>query len=85
MLKFLLKLSLVVVLIATGFLGWAWQGVPQYPDHQSAEYSCNNEAPADEDSLTDFKVLSFNVQYMASKNYVFFYDMDALWRELSMT
>ncbi len=76
MLKFLLKLSLVVVLIATGFLGWAWQGVPQYPDHQSAEYSCNNEAPADEDSLTDFKVLSFNVQYMASKNYVFFYDMD---------
>lgn len=68
------KWLLVTVLLAAAFAMWVWQGVPQYPDRQMADYTCRQPLTADVEPRANFKVLSFNVQYMAGKNYVFFYD-----------
>ncbi|NNC57727.1 MAG: endonuclease/exonuclease/phosphatase family protein, partial [Woeseiaceae bacterium] len=61
-----------VLAIAIGAL-WARSYLPD--DIEAASIDC----PADTPTWTadsPLKVLSYNVQYMASKNYVFFYDVD---------
>lgn len=59
-----------------GVVGWAWQSVTWYDPVVDVATSC--EAPADNWSADQpLKVLSYNVQYMASKNYFFFYDSEA--------
>ncbi|GAA5315829.1 MAG: endonuclease/exonuclease/phosphatase family protein [Candidatus Pelagadaptatus aseana] len=54
---------------------WVWLGVPVYPDVQTADSDCRAEVSRDTDKH-GFKVMSFNVQFMAGKDYVFFFDMD---------
>lgn len=77
MIKTLLKTSaaliLLAVLIIALFIGWAWQSVYIYPEVEPANYSC--DASAEKwNADRPLKVLSYNVQYMASKNYFFYYD-----------
>ncbi len=71
---FLLGLLLLFVCMAL-FLGWAWSSVVWYPPVAPLGTDCEPTAPAWDDSQP-LKVMSFNVQYMASKNYVFFYDAE---------
>ena len=44
-------------------------------DIEAVSFSCSTDAPAWA-AREPLKVMSYNVQYMASKNYVFFYDVD---------
>jgi len=71
----LLKLIAALVfafLIAIGLL-WARSYGPA--DVERLEVACSADAPA-WSPRSPLKVMSYNVQYMASKNYVFFYDVD---------
>lgn len=66
----------VVVVGFAAFLTWAWQSVTWYEPVVEVATSC--DAPAAEWSADrPLKVLTYNVQYMASKNYFFFYDAEA--------
>ncbi len=62
----------VVFAIAIGVL-WARSWLPA--DVEAARVDCHPDAPAWA-ADSPLKVMSYNVQYMASKNYVFFYDVD---------
>ncbi len=73
--KFALAVLAVSALVALLVIGWAWQSVPWYPPVSEAEVSCQQPVPP-WDGQRPLKVLSYNVQYMASKNYVFFYDVE---------
>ena len=67
-------LALVLVGLAfTAFIHWAWQSVHWHDKKETAELTCApNTRPLPHHQ--PLKVLSWNVQYMASKNYFFFYD-----------
>lgn len=68
--------SICAVFVAVfGVIAWAWQSVVWYPPVVDVIASCESEAAAWQ-ADQPLKVMSFNVQYMASKNYVFFYDVD---------
>ena len=69
--KFLLALVLLVA-FAIGVL-WARSYLPD--DIEAASVECSDDAPA-WTTGSPLKVMSYNVQYMASKNYVFFYDIN---------
>ncbi|MBE7437607.1 MAG: endonuclease/exonuclease/phosphatase family protein [Spirochaetales bacterium] len=67
--------------IAGGFVAlivvlFAWMYFSSYvpPDHIEEEVVCHADAPAMK-AGQKLKVLNWNVQYLASKNYVFFYDL----------
>ena len=62
----------VLVAFAVGVL-WARSWSPA--DVEPAGVACSEEAPR-WPTDSPLKVMSYNVQYMASKNYVFFYDVD---------
>lgn len=62
----------IVVAIAIGIL-WARSWLPG--DVEAARIDCPQDAPPWTND-SPLKVMSYNVQYMASKNYVFFYDVD---------
>ena len=63
---------LVVFAIAIGAL-WVRSYLPA--DIEAARIDCPADAPV-WSTDSPLKVMSYNVQYMASKNYVFFYDVD---------
>lgn len=65
-----------VVVAGATFLTWAWLSVTWYEPVIDVATSC--DAPASQWSAHQpLKVLTYNVQYMASKNYFFFYDAEA--------
>lgn len=72
--KTVILTSLILVsVLAIGF-AWMWTGVSEPDPVEEVAVACAESAP--EYSLQQpLKVMSFNVQYMASKNYVFFYDL----------
>jgi len=81
MLRLLTCLLLGCIGLAMMALGWAWQGVRIPAAVESAKIQCDattTETALKEptSSASSLKVLSFNVQYMAGKSYVFFYDVD---------
>lgn len=51
-----------------------WHSVPHFPASMDAELHCGAGVPA-WPAAQPLSVLSFNVQYMAGKNYVFYYDV----------
>jgi len=63
---------LLILVIGIGVL-WARSYLPD--DIEVASVSCSTDAPTLTAGST-LKVMSYNVQYMASKNYVFFYDIN---------
>ncbi|GAB3112903.1 endonuclease/exonuclease/phosphatase family protein [Aestuariicella hydrocarbonica] len=65
-------IGLAVLLV----IGWAWQSVVWYPPVVEVTPSCDRQVNPWPDASQPLKVLSFNVQYMAGKNYVFFYDVE---------
>lgn len=81
MLRVLAYLLCGLLGLALVALGWAWQGV-RIPAHiEPAKIQCDMATPhvVQEDATrlpNTLKVLSFNVQYMAGKSYVFFYDVE---------
>jgi endonuclease/exonuclease/phosphatase family metal-dependent hydrolase len=56
-----------------GFFVYVWMTTEQYADLEPAEVHCSTDAPI-LNSETPLKVLSWNIQFLAGKNYVFFYD-----------
>jgi endonuclease/exonuclease/phosphatase family metal-dependent hydrolase len=64
------SLGIIFVLFLTG----VWLFTYHPADVQSEPVICSNQAPLSEPGQ-ELKVLSWNVQYMAGKNYVFFYDL----------
>ena len=62
-------------LIVALLLSWIWHGTTTYPLIQLLKTSCSDDA-LHWDSSRPLKVMSYNVQYMASKNYVFFYNVE---------
>lgn len=76
---------LVAVTVAVLVIGWAWQGVVWHPPVDDVTPSCDRPVAPWQDVVdissenavpATLKVMSFNVQFMAGKNYVFFYDME---------
>jgi len=81
MLRLLTCLVCGCIGLAMVALGWAWQGVRVPAAIEPAKIQCDMaSAGGTQKSSTHspnaLKVLSFNVQYMAGKSYVFFYDVD---------
>lgn len=71
----ILKLFFAFVLIVAAAIGVLWLRSYSPEDMEAASIHCSPDAPgwtAD----SPLKVMSYNVQYMASKNYIFFYDID---------
>jgi len=65
----------VLILIVAIAIGVLWTRSYWPDDIEMARVDCLSDAPA-WTANSDLKVMSYNVQYMASKNYVFFYDID---------
>jgi endonuclease/exonuclease/phosphatase family metal-dependent hydrolase len=70
-------LSSLALVITVG-LAWIWHGVRVPEAIEIAPFYCSTTQAQPSDQITDrpLKVLSFNVQYMAGKSYIFFYDID---------
>lgn len=62
----------ILLVLAAGFF-WLWSGVFWHPQTSAASFSCE-EAVSPVSPVKSLKVMTFNVQFMAGKNYVFFYD-----------
>ena len=74
-LPLLKKIALLLLLAPTTVIAVLWLRAYSPGDIEPAAISCTDDAP-EWDSTSQLKVMSYNVQYMASKNYVFFYDVD---------
>ncbi|NNF16450.1 MAG: endonuclease/exonuclease/phosphatase family protein [Gammaproteobacteria bacterium] len=70
-LKFLVLIP-TMVLVAAAIL---WFRAYKPSAIEAAEVECSADAPV-WSAARPLKVLSYNIQYMASKNYIFFYDID---------
>ncbi|MGI9237875.1 MAG: endonuclease/exonuclease/phosphatase family protein, partial [Woeseiaceae bacterium] len=69
------KLLVALILIPTVAIAVLWARAYSPADSEHASVNCGEYAPPWESGNT-LKVMSYNVQYMASKNYIFFYDVD---------
>ncbi len=69
------RLALALFLVFAMAVGVLWARSYAPGDLEAAGLACSDAAPA-WDMASPLKVMSYNVQYMASKNYVFFYDID---------
>lgn len=74
------KLFSAALIVVTAVIGVLWARSYAPADREPAHIQCSPDAPA-WTSDSALKVMSYNVQYMASKNYVFFYDIDVDDRE----
>ncbi len=69
------KSLLALVLVSAIGIGVLWFRAWWPGETEMASVQCTPDAPAWK-AQSPLKVMSYNVQYMASKNYVFFYDID---------
>lgn len=69
------KSAALLLLLPATAIAVLWLRAYAPGDIEPADVACTNNAP-EWDSRSQLKVMSYNVQYMASKNYVFFYDVD---------
>ena len=69
------KSLLALALVAAIGIGVLWFRAYWPGQTEMASVQCTPDAPA-WNAQSPLKVMSYNVQYMASKNYVFFYDID---------
>jgi endonuclease/exonuclease/phosphatase family metal-dependent hydrolase len=67
-------LAIALAALAAAFFGLVWFASYHPADVESAAVTCGADAPILEPGQK-VKVLSWNVQYMAGKNYVFYYDL----------
>jgi endonuclease/exonuclease/phosphatase family metal-dependent hydrolase len=74
-LRSIAKLLAFVALLPIVVIAVLWVRAYSPDDIEAAHVQCSANAP-EWDSDASLKVMSYNVQYMASKNYVFFYDVD---------
>jgi endonuclease/exonuclease/phosphatase family metal-dependent hydrolase len=74
-LSLVIKLKIALLLIFSTAIGVLWARSYGPQPLEAAKVSCASAAPS-WDAAVPLKVMSYNVQYMASKNYVFFYDID---------
>ena len=72
--KIIGRIIVGLVLVVGLLLGVIWAITFHPADIQSAEVVCTENAPILQ-PRQPLKVLTYNVQYMAGKNYVFFYDL----------
>lgn len=70
-----LKSLVAVLLVFATAIGVLWFRSYWPADMETASVHCAQDAPT-WPAQSRLKVMSYNVQYMASKNYVFFYDID---------
>ena len=69
------KTAVLLLLLPAIVIAVLWVRAYSPGNIEPATVSCTNDAP-EWDSTSQLKVMSYNVQYMASKKYVFFYDVD---------
>ncbi len=69
------KLLVLLTLLPVLAIAVLWVRAYSPGDTEPATVRCAEDAP-EWDASRPLKVMSYNVQYMASKNYVFFYDID---------
>jgi endonuclease/exonuclease/phosphatase family metal-dependent hydrolase len=74
-LSLLKRIAILLLLAPTVVIAVLWIRAYSPSEVETAAVSCADDAPL-WDSTSQLKVMSYNVQYMASKNYVFFYDVD---------
>ncbi len=74
-LSLVIKFKIALLLIFFAAIGVLWARSYGPAEMETASFSCTREAPS-WSADKPLKVMSYNVQYMASKNYVFFYDID---------
>lgn len=71
--KVAVRAGVIILLLAACFLGWVWLVTYHPAAVEDVPVQCAEGAPTLKPGQP-LKVLSWNVQYMASKRYVFFYD-----------
>lgn len=69
------KLLVALILIPATAVAVLWARSWLPADMEAASVTCSATAP-EWTAGSPLKIMSYNVQYMASKNYVFFYDID---------
>lgn len=74
-LRSIAKFLAVIALLPIAAIAVLWVRAYSPDDIEPARIQCSGDAP-EWDAGTTLKVMSYNVQYMASKKYVFFYDVD---------
>lgn len=71
--KKLLLLSVSFLFLLSSFLIWVYFTSIHYSDIELAEWTCTENPPL-WDGTSDIKILDWNIQFLAGKNYIFFYD-----------
>ena len=74
-LKTIGRLAVLLALLLTSVVAALWVRAYKPADTEAVAVNCETDAPVFAGDRP-LKVLSYNVQYMASKNYIFFYDID---------
>lgn len=69
----LAALFLSLMFLLMGFLSWVFFTSTHFSEIEVAESNCAKTAPL-WDGLSDFKILNWNIQFLAGKNYIFFFD-----------
>ena len=75
LLKGLVKAALLIAVLLALLVAAMWLRSFKPADVEAVAVHCKGEVPVYSGSRP-LRVLSYNVQYMASKNYIFFYDID---------
>ena len=70
-----IKLFFALVVVFAIAIGVLWLRSYLPADMEAARIDCPSDTPA-WNAESPLKVMTYNVQYMASKNYIFFYDVD---------
>ncbi len=71
--KALQWLSGIICFLAVSFFAYVWVTTEHYADLEPVDVHCTSEAPL-LDHNKPFKIMSWNIQFLAGKNYIFFYD-----------
>ncbi|WP_221798586.1 endonuclease/exonuclease/phosphatase family protein [Oceanobacter mangrovi] len=72
--KIVLVILLALTTVVAGFFAWVWLSTWHPAPEQVADIECSLDAPVF-DHQQPLKVMSYNVQFFAGKNYVFYYDL----------
>jgi endonuclease/exonuclease/phosphatase family metal-dependent hydrolase len=71
--KFLKWILITFLILGLGFLGYVWFTSEHYAEIEPVEVLCPSDTKQIDPSKP-IKILTWNIQFLAGKNYIFFYD-----------
>ena len=72
--KWIIRTTSFVALLIGSFVLWVYSSTYQPQQIEPATFACSDEAKP-LDAQKNLKVLSYNIQFLAGKGYVFYYDL----------